>query len=307
MPAPTRYVDAGSGTSATATGTAMRSFEQLFSVQRPDAVLVCGDVNGTFAAAISAAKAGIPVIHLEAGIRCGDLSVPDEINRVVISRVAAMHLTPTARALENLEDEGIEPERIHFVGNSVAEQALRELDHAAGNGVVESLGLVPHGYVLAVFHRPDNLADASWMAAVLGGLGDSSLPVVMPDANAFVSAVGGASMTVPAAITTWPAVSHLHMLSLIRAAACVITDSGGVQEEACVLCAPCLTVRHCTEHTDTVGTGANVLVAAEPGAIVLAIADAVSRHRSWAQPARWDRAVSDRVVRALRRGIQPLR
>ena len=306
MPSPTWYVESGFGTHAATTGVAMRSFEQLFRADRPDAVLVCGDVNASFAAAVSAAKAGIPVIHLEAGIRCGDLSIPDEINRVLISRVAAMHLTPTALALENLEDEGIEPERIHFVGNTVAEQALRELDDAAGNGVVESIGLTPRGYVLAVLHRPDNLTDAPWLDAVLAGLSASTLPVAMPDAEAFVTAATSTDKTIPGVIRTGPAVPHLRMLALIRDAACVITDSGGVQEEACVLCAPCITVRHCTEHVDTVSTGANVLVPPDPIALHVAVSEAVGRRRAWAQPARWDRAVSDRVVRALRRGIIPL-
>ena len=306
MPAPTWYIDRGSGTDATTTGVAMRSFEQLFSTQHPDGVLVCGDVNGTFAAAVSAAKAGIPVIHLEAGIRCGDMGLPDEINRVLISRAAAMHLTPTAQALENLEDEGIEPERIHFVGNTVAEQALRELDDAPGNGFVESFGLVKRGYILAVLHRPDNLANAAWLRAVLDSLGSAELPVVMPDAVAFVAAVHAAGMSMPAWIKTLPAVLHLQMLALVREAVCVITDSGGVQEEACVLCAPCITVRHCTEHVATVTTGANELVPVDSVAIQAALRSAVGKRRAWAQPARWDRAVSDRVVRALRRGIIPL-
>lgn len=307
IPAPTWYVDTGSGTNATTTGVAMRSFERLFAAQHPDAVLVCGDVNATFAAAISAAKAGIPVIHLEAGIRCGDLGVADEINRVLISRVAAMHLTPTALALENLEDEGIDPERIHFVGNTVAEQALRELDAAPGNGVVESFGLTRRGYVLAVFHRPDDLADAAWLAGVLDGISASTLPVLMPDAEAFVEAATTAGLEMPSVIQTRSALPHLKMLSLIRGAACVVTDSGGVQEEACVLCTPCVTVRHCTEHVDTVSTGANVLVQPESGAIGAAIGKAVGKRCTWAQPVRWDSAVSDRVARAIRRGVAPLR
>lgn len=307
IPAPTWYLDRGSGSSATATGTAMRSFERLFQVERTDAVLVCGDVNTTLAAAVSAAKAGLPVIHLEAGVRCGDLSEPGEINRVLISRVAAMHLAPSARALENLEDEGIDPERIHFVGNAVAEQALREIDDSADEGTVETMGLEPGGYVLAVLHRHDNLSDTARLTAIVDALGAFELPVFMPDADAFVAACEEAGLAIPSAIRTEGSVRHLEMLSLIRHAACVVTDSGGIQEEACVLCAPCVTVRHCTEHTDTVATGANVLVEADAEALSSAMREAVDGRRSWASPARWDRAVSDRVVRALHRGVLPLR
>ncbi len=305
MPAPTWYLDCGSGTSATVTGVAMQSFERLFEIERPDAVLVCGDVNATFAAAISAAKAGLSVIHLEAGLRCGDLSASNEINRVLISRVAAMHLTPTELAMENLEDEGIDPERIHFVGNTVAEQALRELDEALPPD--DPPRFADREYVLAAFHRPDHLDNDTWLAGVLGGLARSRLPVVMPDSDRFVAAAARARMTIPGRAITSGAVPHLDMLRLIRGAAAVLTDAGGVQEEACVLCTPCVTVRGCTEHVATLGSGANVLVEPDAAAIETTVTAAIASRRQWAQPARWDKAVSDRVMRALRRGIIPLR
>jgi len=307
MPAPTWYLDPGCGTSATETGVAMQSFERLFALESADAVLVCGDVDATFAAAISAARAGLPVIHLEAGLRCGDLSMLDEINRVLISRVAAMHLTPTEQAMENLEDEGIEPERIYFVGNAVAEQALRELDESAERYREDSSALVEGGYVLATFHLRHHLDDDAWLRGVLGGLERSPLPVVMPDAAQFVEAASRAGLTIPACVTTEQEVPHLRMLTLIRHAGAVITDSGGVQEEACVLCTPCVTVSACTQHMATISNGANVLVEPDGASIAPALATAVAHSRRWAQPARWDQAVSDRVVRAIRRGIVPLR
>ena len=307
MPAPTWYVDSGSGSSAAVTGVAMQSYERLFAIERPDAVLVCGDVNATLAAAVSAARAGLPVVHLEAGLRCGDLAMSDEINRVLISRVAAMHLVPTQLAMENLEDEGIEPERIHFVGNTVAEQALRELEDVQTVPLAGSMQLAERGYVLATFHRPAHLNDERWLAGVLEGLGRLRMQVVLPDSDAFVAATTRAGLSMPARLITEGPLPHLEILSLIRRAAAVITDAGGVQDEACVLCTPCVTVRSCTEHVATVICGANVLVEPEAAQIESALVTAIESRRQWAQPARWDRAVSDRVMRALRRGIIPLR
>lgn len=307
IPEPTWYVDGGeSGSDAITTGVAMRSFETLFSVEHPDAVLVCGDVNATVAAAISAAKAGIPVVHLEAGLRCGDLSTPDEINRVLISRVAAMHLTPTELAMENLEDEGIEPERIHFVGDTLAEQALIELEDGNELGVEDFYDVPDEGFVLAVFHRRDHMRDVVWLSAVMEGLARSPVPVLMPDSEKLLTALDAAGIAIPDTVTTFGAIPHLQMLLLIRAAGAVCTDSGGVQEESCVLCSPCVTVRSCTEHASTVLSGANALVAHDPLQLENALLCALGRRGIWPQPARWDRAVSDRVVRALKRGIIPL-
>jgi len=306
IPAPTWYVDGGEGTDALTTGVAMLSFEHLFAVEHPDAVLVCGDVNATVAAAISAAKAGIPVVHLEAGLRCGDLSAPDEINRVLISRVAAMHLTPTELAMENLEDESVEPERIHFVGNTLAEQALRELEDGNEFQFEDYFEVPGDGFVLAVFHRRDHLRDAGWLLAVAQGLSRCPLPVLMPDSAKFAEALSAAGVVLPGNVTQFCDIPHLHMLLLIRAAAAVVTDSGGVQEEACILCTPCVTIRTCTEHASTVLSGANTLVHPDPDQMQAALLEALGRRGTWPQPARWDKAVSDRVVRAIKRGILPL-
>jgi len=306
IPEPAWYVEGGSGSDAITTGVAMRSFEELFKVERPDAVLVCGDVNATVAAAISAAKAGIPVVHLEAGLRCGDLGAPDEINRVLISRVAAMHLTPTELAMENLEDEGIEPERIHFVGNTLAEQALSELEDGNEFRVEDFFEVPDEGFVLAVFHRRDHLRDGPWLTGVMEGLARSPVPVLMPDSDELCAALQEHGVEVPLNVKTFGAIPHLQMLLLIRAASAVITDSGGVQEEACILCTPCVTVRSCTEHASTLLSGANALVGGDPLHIESTLLCALGRRGTWPQPARWDRAVSDRVVRALRRGIIPL-
>lgn len=306
MPSPRWFLDIGIGTEAVKTGRAMIAFEELFARERPDAVLVVGDVNPTLAAALSASKAGLPVVHLEAGLRCGDLRVPEEVNRVLISRVAALHLAPTERALENLEDEGVEPERIHFVGNVLAESVVRHLDDIRTDCVSLDYDLEPARYILGSFHRPENLSSRGRLAALLEGLGRSALPVVLPDAGAFGAAAARYSLHIPDAVRMVDSLEYRSMLCLVRDAAAVVTDSSGIQEESCVIGTPCLTVRDCTEQSATVEVGANHLLAANAGAIADALTAAIAAHASWVTPKRWDRAVSERVVRALKRGIEPL-
>ena len=303
---PLWYLDVGDGTRATRTGRAMVAFEDLFSTVRPDAVMVVGDSDASLAAAISAAKAGLPVVHLEAGLRCGDLRVPEEVNRVLMSRIASVHLTPTEGALENLEDEGVEPERIHFVGNSVAEFALRTLDDIRQLKPAAELGFANKGYVLAALHRPENLDDPDRLAAIMDGLGSLPLPVLLADSYDVRAALMTQHVPLPVRVRAIGEMPYSSMLALTRDAAAVVTDSGGLQEEACVLCVPCLTVRDCTEHTATIEAGANRLVAADSDAMHDALADAISRKPAWASPKRWDRAVSDRVVRIIRRGVPQL-
>lgn len=306
MMAPDWFLDIGTGTNAVQTGRAMAAFEELFAVARADAVLVVGDVNPTLAAAVSAAKAGLPVVHLQAGLRCGDLRVPEEVNRVLISRVAAMHLTPSERALENLEDEGIEPERIHFVGNMMAESVCRHMDEIRDLDAAGALGFSAKQYVLGSFHRPENLGNAERMREIVGGLARSPLPVVIPDTGGLKAAIESAGLEVPAAARLFASVPYRDMLALERDAAVVVTDSSGVQEEACTISTPCVTVRECTEHSATLDVGANRLAAADAEAIREALVEAMNSTASWRSPKRWDQAVSDRVVRALKRGIIPL-
>ncbi len=306
LPEPRWCLDVGSGTDASLAGKAMVAFEQLFATEKPDAIMVVGDVTTSLAAAISAVKSGIPVVHLEAGLRCGDLGIPEEVNRVLISRVASMHLSPTEIALENLQDEGIDPERIHFVGNMLAESVLRSID-SIGHEAVSARGLTPRRYILASFHRPENLSSAERLKGILDGLAMTELPSLVPDTQGLTRAVEAHGISVGPGVDVVEAVPYRDMLALVRDAAVVVTDSGGLQEEACVIGTPCLTVRECTEHTATTEAGANRMVAASPAPIRDAIASALGEHGTWLSPRRWDSAVSSRVCRALRRGIVPLR
>jgi len=306
IPAPAWLLGVGSGTHAVQTGTAMMKLEELFSAERPDAVMVVGDVNSTLAGALAAAKLHIPVVHLEAGLRSRDMSMPEEVNRLVTDQLSAMLLTPVREADENLLAEGVEAERIHFVGNIMAESVLRSLPRIADRKVSARGDLPTRGYVLATIHRPENTDHPERLAAIAQALIASPLPVLFPTHPRTRPRLAEAGLTegVPGVHLVDP-VGYLDMLTLQRDAAAIVTDSGGVQEEACMVGTPCVTVRRNTERGITVDIGANRLVGAHRESISSALAAALEGPRDWETPERWDTEVSARVVAALERGIVP--
>jgi len=306
IPEPRWFLNVGSGKHAVQTGTAMMRLEELLETERPDALIVVGDVNSTLAGALAAAKLHIPVIHLEAGLRSFDMSMPEEVNRLVADQLSAIHLTPTEEAGENLRRENVDAHRIHFVGNIMAESVLRHADEARERSASRAHGLEPDGYVLATVHRPENTDHPERLAALAKAFADAPLPVLFPvhPRTRPLLAEHGMGAETPNIRLTDP-VGYLDMLSLQADAAAIVTDSGGVQEEACMLGTPCVTVRRNTERGITVAVGANRLVAAEHDEILGGLADALDAPRSWPRPDRWDTEVSARVVEALAGGITP--
>lgn len=307
LPAPKWLLGIGSGTHAVQTGKAMIAIEELLITETPDALFVVGDVNSTLAGALAAAKLGVPVVHLEAGLRSGDMSMPEEVNRLVTDQLASMLLTPVAGAEANLLQEGVEPERISFVGNIMAESVLRSLPAVAHREVAQRYDLVPGSYVLATIHRPENTDHPEKLSEIVASMREIDLPVlfpVHPRTRPLLSKAGadadgsGVRLTDP--------VGYLDMLCLQRDAAAVVTDSGGVQEETCMVGTPCVTVRRNTERQVTLEVGSNRLVSAVAAEIVPAVADVLAAPRKWDVPARWDDRVSSRVVDALNSGIIPI-
>ncbi len=306
LPEPSWFLGIGSGTHAVQTGRAMMALEELLLEHKPDALLVVGDVNSTLAGALAAVKIGVPVIHLEAGLRSGDMSMPEEVNRLVTDQLSAMLLTPVASAADNLLAEGCAAERIHFVGNVMAESVLRNLPRIAERSPHEALGLDRGGYALVTVHRPENTDHPERLSQIGAALNSLDLPVLLPAhprtrpllASAGIDAVAGVRIVEP--------VGYLDMLALQRSAAVVITDSGGVQEETCMLGTPCVTIRRNTERQVTVEVGSNRLVDADAQRVGAAVAAALDAPRGWATPDRWDESVSQRVVEALATGIIPL-
>ncbi|MBE0418493.1 MAG: UDP-N-acetylglucosamine 2-epimerase (non-hydrolyzing) [Coriobacteriia bacterium] len=306
IPEPRWYLEVGSGTHAVQTGTAMMRLEELLAVERPDALIVVGDVNSTLAGALAAAKLHIPVIHLEAGLRSFDMSMPEEVNRLVADQLSAMHLTPTREAGENLLRENVEESRIHFVGNIMAESVLMHAADARLRAACRSHGLEPGGYVLATLHRPENTDHPERLAAVVAAFAHAPLPVLFPvhPRTRPLLAEHGVGLETSNIHLADP-VGYLDMLSLQADAAAIVTDSGGVQEESCMLGTPCVTVRRNTERAVTVEVGANRLVPAEDDAILAGLVEALDSPRDWPRPDRWDAVVATRVVEALAGGITP--
>jgi UDP-N-acetylglucosamine 2-epimerase (non-hydrolysing) len=305
--APTWSLGVGSGTHAVQTGTAMMRLEELFAEERPDAVLVVGDVNSTLAGALAAAKLGIPVVHLEAGLRSGDMSMPEEVNRLVTDQLSSMLLAPTAGALDNLTREGVDADRVHFVGNIMAEALLRTVPRVADRVGCVEYGMEPGSYVLTTVHRPENTDHPERLSHIVAALSEAPRPVLMPvhpRTRPSLAAAGVGAGT--SNITLIDPVGYLEMLTLQRDAAAIVTDSGGVQEESCMLRTPCVTVRRNTERQITVEAGSNRLVSADRVQILDGLEAALAGGTDWEFPDRWDDKVSARVVTALESGVRPL-
>lgn len=294
-------------TSAIETGRALVALEGLLAAERPDAVLAVGDHNATLALAIAAAKQRIPIAHLEAGLRCGDLGIPEEVNRVLISRVTALHLASDEASMGHLIDEGVDPERVVLVGSVLAESVIKNAESVRGLDMAARYGLAHGAYAVASFHCGRDVSTEQRCRLLLDSLGSLEMPVLMLDAHGARSWIAELGIEVDESLSIMEQVPYREMLALMRDASVVLTDSSGVQEEACMLGTPCVTLRGCTERAATVEAGANRLADATPEAVTAAVAEARETPRKWLTPKRWDKAVSQRVVRSLKRGLVPLR
>jgi UDP-N-acetylglucosamine 2-epimerase (non-hydrolysing) len=303
LPAPDFHLGVGSGTHAEQTAKVMLAFERALSeLPRPDWVLVPGDVNSTLAAALVAAKVGLRVAHLEAGLRSRDRRMPEELNRVATDHLSDLCLTPSAEADENLLREGIPAERIARVGNVMIDSLLAALPLARERAVPEQLELEDGEYAVVTLHRPSNVDDPAMLARLLGALADLAreLPVVFPvhprtRARLADPALGGAA----AALRLEEPFGYVDFLSLLAEARLVLTDSGGLQEESTVLGIPCLTLRETTERPITVTEGTNEVVGTDPARILEAASRALRGEFPRRCPELWDGRAGERVAQAL--------
>lgn len=301
IPAPTWSLEVGSGSHATQTARAMERLEELFDAERPDAVIVVGDVNSTLAAALAAAKLSIPIVHLESGLRSWDTTMPEEVNRIVADRLSSLMLTPSRDADEHLRAEGASEERIHFVGNIMVESLLTNLDTAKAVDIEGVYGVKPGEFAVATCHRAENTDDPEVLTGIMQTLGSLDMPVLLFVHPRTRAALADLPVDVEGgSLILHDPVGYLQMIALQNAAKLVITDSGGMQEEACVLGTPCVTMRRNTERPITVEVGANRVVAATPDAIRAGVADALESPLGWKVPDRWDAEVSSRIVEVLR-------
>ncbi|MGH7607495.1 MAG: non-hydrolyzing UDP-N-acetylglucosamine 2-epimerase, partial [Gemmatimonadales bacterium] len=265
---------------------------------------VYGDVNSTLAAALVAAKLGLRVGHVEAGLRSGDWTMPEEINRVLTDRLAGLLFAPSRDAVENLLHEGIPAERIHFVGNVMIDTLVTMLPAARALDAPARHGVAPGAYVVATLHRPANVDDAATLRGLLGALGalGAQAPVIFPvhpRTRERIRCLRPAA-TGAADVRFLEPLGYLETLSLVASAGLVITDSGGLQEETTYLGVPCLTVRANTERPITCRLGTNRLVAARRDAILTAARDgAEMRARPRVPIERWDGRAGERIVQVV--------
>ena len=312
LPEPDVYLGVGSGTHAAQTAAVLERFEPVVVRERPDWVLVVGDVNSTLACALVCAKLGVRVAHVEAGLRSRDRAMPEEINRVLTDQLSDLLLTPSEDADRNLLAEGIPAERIRFVGNVMIDSLLKQLERAAGSRVREELGVEEKDYAVVTLHRPSNVDEPEVLGRILSALAriGRRLPVVFPihprtrknlESFGLLKGEGGVRLVEP--------LGYVDFLRLYSGARLVLTDSGGIQEETTALGIPCLTLRENTERPVTVELGTNRVVGTDAGRIVAEAEAALSEERRSDRrvPPLWDGRTADRILDALLDRTEELR
>jgi UDP-N-acetylglucosamine 2-epimerase (non-hydrolysing) len=299
MPEPDFNLQVGSGTHAQQTAAIISQFEPVVIKVSPHIVVVYGDVNSTIAAALVCSKLGIPVAHVEAGLRSFDRSMPEEINRLLTDQICDLLLTPSEDGNANLAREGVAPEKVHLVGNVMIDTLVRMLPKSR-----EYMPAAPQRFVLVTLHRPSNVDDLNWLGTMLEALdqigGDT--PVLFPvhprtqkGLNQILARSGAYKH-----VKLMDPLPYLEFLALQQAAEMVITDSGGIQEETTFLGIPCLTVRENTERPVTVDLGTNVLVGRDLNRIRHEARRIVSGNRKQGQiPPLWDGHAAERIAEAL--------
>jgi UDP-N-acetylglucosamine 2-epimerase (non-hydrolysing) len=274
FPEPDHFLGVGSGPHGEQTAKVLTAFEQILLETEPDAIVVAGDVNSTLACALAAAKLDIPVAHLESGLRSNDWSMPEEINRVLTDRLSDILLTHSPECLDNLAAEGIDPARVHFVGNTMIDSLRRCEMRARARAAHRDYGVTQYDYVLATFHRPSNVDDPFRLASISAELIKlaAHAPVVFPihpRTRARLEASRQLEHLEDAGVRCIPPVGYLEFLSLQAGAGAIVTDSGGIQEEASALGIPCYTFRPNTERPVTLTHGSNVLLGEDPAEIAM--------------------------------------
>ncbi len=309
MPKPDIDLEVGSGSHAEQTARIMVEFEQVCLQEKPDLVIVVGDVNSTMACTITAKKMGIKVAHVEAGLRSRDMSMPEEINRLCTDVLCDYLFTTDHRADENLLSEGIPKEKIFFVGNVMIDTLLKHKAMAGQLNLVSQWGLKPGEYATLTMHRPSNVDDKAILEGILQALREISreIPIVFPIhprtkkmADQFgLSHFFNRDEKVEGIWITEP-LGYLEFLHLNMNAKMVLTDSGGLQEETTVLGIPCITMRHNTERPITCEIGTNVIVGNDPDKILGASREVLNGEwKKGGVPEKWDGKAAERIVEVL--------
>ncbi|MCW5621431.1 MAG: UDP-N-acetylglucosamine 2-epimerase (non-hydrolyzing) [Burkholderiales bacterium] len=317
LPAPDLNLEVGSGSHAVQTAEIMRRFEPVLDAQQPSCVVIVGDVNSTLACSLVAAKKNVPVVHVEAGLRSFDRSMPEEINRVLTDQISDLLYTTERSAHANLAREGIDADKVHFVGNLMIDSLLghkpravpvtRLLDDAGVRGSDQNAW---QRYGVVTLHRPSNVDDLDVLRPLLRALRDASelLPLICPlhpRTRANIDRFGLSELITSPRILVFPPQGYLEMLGLMCAATAVMTDSGGIQEETTALGVPCLTLRENTERPITVDQGTNTLVGRDHESILGNLRDILSNGGKRGRvPELWDGHAGERIAAHLAGWLQ---
>jgi UDP-N-acetylglucosamine 2-epimerase (non-hydrolysing) len=308
LPEPDTHLGIGSGSHAEQTGRVMIEFEKALVKEKPDLVIVVGDVNSTLAAALTAAKIPIPVAHVEAGLRSYDLTMPEEINRLLTDHISDYLFTPSPDANDNLKKEGIPADRVFRVGNVMVDSLLMSKSLADKSDALSRLKLSRQGYALLTLHRPSNVDDKESLSRIMAAIGQVSqrLPIVFPAHPRTQKRLEEFdfhfNLTPQFNVSIIPPLGYLDFLNLEMNAKFVMTDSGGMQEETTVLNVPCLTLRKTTERPITVSQGTNTVVWNKTDMIINeAVKILDGRGKKGKCPELWDGKTAERIVAIIAR------
>jgi UDP-N-acetylglucosamine 2-epimerase (non-hydrolysing) len=309
IPRPDVNLNVGSGTQAKQTAAIMSAFEPALIASTPDLLLVVGDVNSTLACALVAVKLGIPIAHVEAGLRSFDRSMPEEINRLLTDQISELLFTTEEAANTNLMREGITPTGVHFVGNVMIDTLLAHEKKARDLNVAETWGLGPKGYAVLTLHRPGNVDDPNVFARLMAALEviSEDVPVVFPVHPRTRPVLDGSTtaqrLVRSGRLRVVEPLGYLEFISLTAGSRAALTDSGGMQQETTILGIPCLTLRENTEVPVTVTHGTNRLVGSDVDRIVAAWRDASEGAAPARVPPLWDGRAAQRIVEVIGRRL----
>jgi UDP-N-acetylglucosamine 2-epimerase (non-hydrolysing) len=308
MPKPDIHLGAGSGSHAQQTASVMIKFEPVVLSEKPDWVVVVGDVNSTLACALVCAKLHVKVAHVEAGLRSRDRTMPEEINRLVTDQISDLLLTPSNEATTNLLTEGLPAERIRFVGNVMIDSLNAQLKQAASSTIRADLNLDGKDYAVLTLHRPSNVDSRQTLERIIAALGYISewLPIIFPvhprTRKAIMDFGLDAMLDKFTNIKLIEPLGYIDFLQLYSGSRLVMTDSGGIQDETTALSIPCLTLRENTERPITVEMGTNLVVGTDPERIINAAKEALSVPKDVfkvRKPPLWDGRTAERIVQAI--------
>lgn len=305
LPQPAHALEVGSGTHAVQTARIMERLEPVLTAEKPSAVVVVGDVNSTLAGALVASKMGIRVVHVEAGLRSFDRTMPEEINRLAVDAISDLLLVSEESGTRNLLREGVPPERIRFVGNLMIDSLRRHLEQARASGIQQRLGIAGE-YGVVTLHRAANVDEPAQLSELLETLGEISrrVPLYFPVHPRTQARMRGANLNASGGrIHLLDPLGYVEFLGLVAGSSVVLTDSGGIQEETTVLGVPCMTLRDNTERPATIEQGTNILAGTRKDTILAAWSELLSRGlgaRKGKVPPGWDGDAGARCHAVLR-------